>query len=76
MSSTDVAAGPLYSVLVWAREEGEVKAIDRIRVMVLPKTITEGIVLNQVTPETTCSRTVLAAVREAASRVVGRPCPV
>lgn len=66
----------LFDVLQWAQKQGEVKAVDRIRVMVLPVTLKEKIQLANVKPTTICSSECLAAVRQAAALVVGKPCPV
>ncbi len=66
----------LYQVLQWVKQEGEAKAIDRIRAKVLPVTIKESIYLNQVTPETECSPACLQAIIQAANQVVGKPCPI
>lgn len=68
-------AGSLYDILEWAKKNGEVKVLDRIRVHVLPVTMQEKIRINEVTPTTTCSSACLEAVRKAASNVVGKPCP-
>ncbi|MBI2569986.1 MAG: hypothetical protein HYV63_23520 [Candidatus Schekmanbacteria bacterium] len=65
----------LYEVLQWAKENGEVKAVDRIRVFVLPNALREGVILAAVNPKTACSREFLAEVRKAAEAVVGKPCP-
>jgi len=65
----------LFDVLEWAKQNGEVKIIDRIRVQVLPVTMKEGIALNDVTKDTACSAECLDAVRKAASEIVGQPCP-
>jgi hypothetical protein len=68
-------AGSLYDILEWAKSNGEVKVIDRIRVMVLPITMKEKIMLTNVTKTTACSNECLDAVRKAATQVVGKACP-
>lgn len=68
-------AGELYKVVNWVRKNGEVKALDRLRVMVLPITMEEGIRLAAVEPTTSCSTRALSAVRNAATTVVGQNCP-
>lgn len=65
----------LYNIIQWAQQNGEVKAIDRIRVQVLPVTMKEKIRLNEVTKDTECSPECLDAIRKAASDVVGKRCP-
>ena len=69
-------AGSIYAVLEWAKQEGDVKAIDRIRVRVLPHAMKEGLVLCEVQATTTCSPELLTRFREVASKVVGKECPV
>lgn len=68
-------AGELYKVVDWVRKNGEVKALDRLRVMVLPVTMEEGIRLAGVGPATACSTKALTAVRKAATTVIGQNCP-
>ena len=67
--------GSLFKILDWARQQGETTAFDRIRVKTLPVTLDEMLWLDEVTPDTQCLEKTLEAVREAASEVVGRPCP-
>ena len=64
----------------WARENGEVKAIDRILVKVMLLLIKNKITLTPTTIERMESRLelpdeVTAAIRKAAESVVGRPVP-
>ena len=68
--------GTLFEILQWARENGDITAVDRIRIYVLPQIVTEGFVFSEVGPSTTCSPVLLDAVRSAASEVVGKPCPI
>ena len=68
--------GSLYDILNWAKTNGEVNALLRIRIMVLPLSVKEGIILDQVKPTSTCSEQYLHAVRKAAQEVVGKPCPM
>lgn len=68
-------AGSLYDIIEWAKQNGEVKVVDRIRVKVLPVTMQEKIVIAEVTPSTACSPACLDAVRQAAINIVGKPCP-
>jgi hypothetical protein len=67
--------GKLFKVLEWLEEEAEVKAIARLRMMVLPYTVQEGIVISRVDRTTTCSEGLLEAARKAASEIAGKPCP-
>jgi hypothetical protein len=69
-------ASDLYQVIDWAKTNGEVKVLDRIKLKTLSKLVQERVTLDQVTPATTCSPELVAAVRAAASDVVGKPCPV
>ncbi len=66
----------LYDVLNWAKTNGEVKVVERIRLRVIGWTMREGISLANVHPDTKCSGECLDAVRRAASEVVGKPCPL
>jgi hypothetical protein len=70
------SGGLLFQVLQWAKTNGEVRAVERIRLKVLNGSIREGIVLARVSPNTTCSPEYLDLVRTAASEVVGKRCPV
>lgn len=65
----------LHAVVTWVRSEGDLNALNRLRLRVLASTIKEGISLDQVSPATNCSDECLARVREAASAIVGQPCP-
>jgi hypothetical protein len=65
----------LHEIVEWVRSSGEVHAVNRLRLKVLGTTIKEGIALNDVTPTTTCSDACLSKVRDAATAVVGSPCP-
>lgn len=65
----------LYTILRWIEENGEVKAIDRLRIALLPELILEAIQLAAVTPSTVCSPALLERVIDQAAIIVGRPCP-
>jgi len=69
-------ATKLYDILEWARLSGERRAIERIKLMVLTASLDEGIAIQRVDPNTTCSPKYLHLVHKAASDVVGSPCPV
>lgn len=66
----------LYQILEWAKENGEVKIVDRIRIKVLPITIRENIYLNAIQPDTECSEECIEAVRDAVVAVIGKSCPI
>ena len=68
--------GTLLRMLEWARRNGDVTTLKRIRVIVLPLTVRERIILDKVTPETAVSREYLSTVRAAIRETVGRECPV
>lgn len=68
-------AGALYRVLAWAREHGEPRALERIRLKMVKLSVREGINLAEVEPDTKCSAEYLEAIRNIASEVVGAPCP-
>ncbi len=67
--------GKLFQVLKWLEEEGEVKAVARLRMKILPYSVKEGIVISKVDATTQCSKDLLAHAREAAAAIVGKPCP-
>lgn len=69
-------SGRLFRVLEWAKENGDVSTVSRVRVMVLPLSVKERIVLDRVGPATACSHEYLDAVRRAVRNVVGRECPL
>lgn len=74
MSAT--TTGSLHAVLEWAEDEGEVKALDRMRMFCLGALLADNITgLQAVNAATICSAETLDAVRTAAERVVGKPCP-
>ncbi len=66
----------LYQIINWAKANGEVKAVDRIRMKVLMLTMKEKIALATVTKDTECSPELLQAIWKAANEVVGKSCPV
>lgn len=67
--------GELNSVLAWVRTNGGRTMFNRLRIKILPQTVREGVVLDEVNAETTCSEAYLEAVRKAASDLLGQPCP-
>lgn len=52
----------LYDLLKYVEEHGELKAVSRLRVRVLPHTLKEKIYLANVKPETQCSPELLRVV--------------
>ncbi|MEZ4329054.1 MAG: hypothetical protein R3B40_27760 [Polyangiales bacterium] len=50
--------------------------LKRVRLMVLPLTVRERIILDKVTAETQVSTEYLDAVRDAITAVVGQECPL
>lgn len=76
VEETSALQGNLYRIVEWARREGDIAAISRMRVILLPLTVRERIVLDRVALETTCSPTYLSAARRAASDAVGKECPL
>ncbi len=68
--------GNLFRMLEWARRNGDVTTLKRIRVIVLPLTVRERIILDKVTPDTVVSKEYLSAVRTAITQTVGRECPL
>jgi len=69
-------ATSLYDIFEWVKKNGEVKAIDRVRFRSLSAFVAEGVVFSAVTPQTKVSDSCLQTVRQAASSVVGQPCPL
>ncbi len=55
---------------------GEVQAVDRLRMMLLPDLMAEGLTLASLAPDTECSDELTSKARDAATTVVGSPCPV
>lgn len=68
--------GNLFRMLEWARRNGDVTTLKRIRVIVLPLTVRERIILDKVTPDTVVSPEYLSVVRTAITQTVGRECPL
>jgi len=67
--------GKLFRVLKWLEDEGEAKAIARLRMKILPFSVQESIVINRVDRTTTCTDRLLKEARKAATEIVGKPCP-
>lgn len=67
--------GTLLAVVQWTQMNGDVSALSRLRMMVLPLTVKEGIIFDRVDGTTKCSPQYLDAVRDAASKIVGKECP-
>jgi len=64
-------------IIEWTQQEGEVRALDRLRVLVLPILLKEGVIgLASVNAETNVSDQCYQALKEAAADIVGRTCPV
>ena len=76
MMRTSDNAGMLWQIFRWTEDEGEGKAVDRLKVMLLPQLVAERVWPNRITDETTCSEDLVRSAREAAARVVGRPCRI
>lgn len=67
--------GDLHRILQWTRDNGEVRSFERLRLRMLRLTVREGIRLDRVTTDTSCSEDYLRRVREAATEIVGTQCP-
>ncbi len=65
----------LYRIMQWATSNGEVKAVSRIRMKMLPISVKEHVNLGAVDASTQCSPEFLAAFRKTASDIVGKNCP-
>jgi hypothetical protein len=66
----------VIAILEWARAKGEPKAVDRMRVIVLPALMREGVRFNNLTHLSELSIGAVDAVKAAAAKVVGTPCPI
>lgn len=66
----------LAKVVKWAKENGDVQAVARMRMYCISVLIAEKINLEQVDEKTQCKPETLKAVKEAAAKVVGKPCPL
>ncbi len=69
-------AGKLWRVMEWAKKNGELKAIDRVNVMVTVGAIKERVVLRKVSAETEVSSEFLKIYIHAANQIVGQRCPI
>lgn len=69
------STGELYRILQWTREQGEVRAFERLRLRLLKHTVREALRLDRVTAETQCSEAYLSEARAAATEIVGTDCP-
>ena len=67
--------GAIFEIVEWVRRQGDIHSLGRLRLRVLSATIKEGLSLSEVTPQTECSSECLNLVRDAASKIVGKPCP-
>ncbi|MBI4396341.1 MAG: hypothetical protein HY548_04540 [Elusimicrobia bacterium] len=68
--------GSLYQILNWAKENGEVECLSRIRLKLLIHSVKEKIFIDDVGPNTNCSDEYLQEVRKAVGEVVGKNCPL
>lgn len=66
----------LFDVLSWVRQQGDPSAYIRLRLKLLPLSVREGLVLDEVQPMTSCSPDYLETARRMASEIVGRPFPM
>jgi hypothetical protein len=66
--------GELHKILQWVEANGEVRALSRLRIKLMPATMKEKICLDDVDVSTSVSADYLAAARAAAEQVVGTPC--
>ncbi len=66
----------IYELILWVRTEGDVKAFDRLRLRTLGDALEEGLYWSKIGPETTCSDAFFAKVRDVATELVGKPCPL
>jgi hypothetical protein len=65
----------LFEVLRWVRQQGDPSAYIRLRLKLLPLSVREGLVLDEVEPLTACSPDYLDTARKVAGEIVGRPYP-
>lgn len=65
--------GDLHRILQWTAAHGEVQALSRLRIKLMPLSIKERIVMDDVDPQTVVSAEYLAAARKAAEEIVGAP---
>ena len=70
-----MATATAHQIVEWAKTKGEVKAADRIRLLTVAVAIREGVDVSALTPQTDASDTLLDALRQAATTVVGESCP-
>ena len=68
-------ASNLFQLLQWAKENGEVKILHRIRLKAMLITLEEGINLSEIEPDTTCSKDCLFAINNIITELVGKPYP-
>jgi hypothetical protein len=64
-----------YEIIQWAKDQGEVKATDRIRVKVLLVGLENSVFWDDITQDTDVPAPYLNALLEAVEDVVGRPFP-
>lgn len=67
-------SGELHKILQWVEANGEVRALSRLRIKLMPLTMKEKICLDDVGPTTEVSSAYLDAARAAAEEIVGVPC--
>ena len=76
MTAGTSTRGALHRIVSWVKQEGEVKALDRLLVFALPHLLGAGILgLNAIDSTTDTSPKCLDGVRAAAQKVVGKTCP-
>ncbi|TPV95975.1 MAG: hypothetical protein B7733_07205 [Myxococcales bacterium FL481] len=65
-----------HQIISWVRDEGNVEAVNRLRLRVIKSLVRHKTTLEQLTPRTHADPELVAELRQAASEVVNKPCPV
>jgi hypothetical protein len=65
----------LNDLITWAKENGDEKVLDRMKVFSLQVLMTEGITLESVDGSTECSDECFSKIKEAAEKVTKQSCP-
>lgn len=68
-------ATELYNIITWVKTTGPAMSYSRFKLKLLPVALGEGLKLDDVSDSTVCSPEFLSLARDAATGIVGNPCP-
>ena len=73
--TTQSTVGALHRIIQWVESDGPAKSVDRLRIKILPVLLGENLSMSSIDAGTDASAACVAKVRQAATDIVGKPCP-